>query len=65
MRKIKISQIITGDLIDTIVCDTCGKIIHTCSEHDILRLSTVDTNYEFCDYKCLNNFVNAEIKKEN
>lgn len=57
---------------EEVVCDTCGKQL-TCSGYYIeeigkmihIELKINGTDYEFCSLKCLNKFIEDEIKKEN
>ena len=49
------------------ICDTCGKSLgryRNIHENTFVQMQYNDTNYDFCDYKCLLNFINAELTKE-
>ena len=53
------------------VCDTCGKqlstggfIIRDCGNRFPIELEILGAKYDFCTWKCILQFIIAEIKKE-
>jgi len=54
-----------------ICCDTCdsklsinGNSIYTVGQSTYIDLNINGVEYHFCNYKCLQIFVNEELKKE-
>ena len=52
-------------MLNNITCDTCGKI---CYFNEIgetaLILKIGDTDYHFCNYQCLLQFIVGELRKQ-
>jgi hypothetical protein len=47
-----------------IICDTCGRDLDFQLKSDRIRLTILDTDYDFCSLECLLDFINAESTKE-
>jgi hypothetical protein len=54
-----------------LICDTCGKqlgqkghVIKELGSPFPLAITIGGTNYDFCDYKCILEFINGECAKE-
>ena len=47
-----------------VICDTCGRALELQIKSDRIKLTLVDTQYDFCSMECLVSFINAELTKE-
>jgi hypothetical protein len=73
MKKYTYTQEMTKVEHVQVVCDTCGKklsignngmMVREMGNPYPLQLRVGDTDYDFCSYKCLLNFIVEELKKE-
>lgn len=50
----------------TIICDTCGDNLDMADIKLIMpiKMEYFGTRYDFCNFKCLSDFINNELKKE-
>jgi len=71
MRKENYCKECNHSLGDEVICDTCGKqlsmfgnIIYKIGKDNPLHLLINNTDYDFCNFKCLKIFIDTELKKE-
>ena len=57
-------------LSDEVICDVCGKqisiggnLIYEIGTVTILQLKSNSTDYDFCSYDCLSQFITNELTK--
>ncbi len=67
MKKKKFCELCGYEIIDKIICDTCGKIVpnyYEIGKITRIELNLSGTDYHFDSLQCLFRFVFEELKKE-